>query len=189
MMAWSKIRQQLDNYLFPGLKGILIYDATGYRYAPDKSGMNYITINKKKIFNMKDTTTTIKWYQTEQEIKNDKSIFLPVSNQEIEAIRTETNGKVPEDRLMILARNKKIVIYAKELLAAQSALSKSDFQATANKYLSNSIEDSLESSDILLNVLALVDKRVGKKRLIKISEMIKLKHPVVQYFYDLRCSL
>lgn len=189
MMAWSKIRQQLDNYLYPGLKGILTYDATGYRYAPDKSGMNYIIINKKKIFNMKDTTTTIKWYQTEQEIKNDKTILLPVSDQEIEAIITETNGKVPEDRLTILARNKKIVISAKELLAAQSALSKSDFQMTANKYLSNSIEDSLESSDILLNVLALVDKRVGKKRLIKMSDKIKLKHPVVQYFYNLRCSL
>jgi hypothetical protein len=188
-MAWSKTRQQLNNFLYPGLKDILTYNATGYRYAPDKSGMNYITINKKNIFNMKDNTTTIKWYQTEQEIKNDKSIILPVSDEEIEAIRIETKGTVPEDRLIIMARNKKMVNYAKELLSAQSSLSKSDFQVTANIYLSTSIEDSLESSDILLNILALVDKRVGKKRLIKISEKIKLKHPVVQYFYNLRCDL
>lgn len=151
--------------------------------------MNYMTINKKKIFNMFDKTTKIKWYQTEQEIKNDKSIFLPISVEEIEMMRIENNDTVPEDRLKIMARNKKIVILAKELLAAQSALIKSDFQATANKYLSNSIDESLESGDILLNVLALVDKRVGKKRLIKISDLIKIKHPVVQYFYNLRCSL
>lgn len=188
-MAWSKIRQQLDNFLYPGLKGILQYGATGYRYTPDKSGMNYITINKKNIFNMNDTTTTIKWYQTEQEIKNDKNIILPISHEEIEAIRTETKGTVPEDRLIIMARNKKIVVYAKEILIAQSNLSKSNFQVAGNLFLSTSIEDSLESSDILLNILALVDKRVGKKRLLKISDIIRLKHPVVQYFYNLRCGL
>lgn len=188
-MAWSKIRQQLDNFLYPGLKGILVYGATGYCYASDKSGMNYITINKKNIFNMNDTTTTIKWYQTEQEIKNDKNILLPISNEEIEAIRFETKDTVPEDRLIIMARNKKIVIYAKELLIAQSNLSKSNFQVVTNLFLSTSIEDSLESSDILLNILALVDRRVGKKRLLKMSDTIKLKHPVVQYFYNLRRSL
>ncbi len=189
MMAWSKIRQQLGNSLHPDLKGILIYEPTGYRYAPDKSGMNYITINKKKIFNMKDATTTIKWYQTEQEIKNDKNILLPISDEEIEAIRVETKGTVPEERLIIMARNKKIVVYAKELLIAQTNLTKSNFQEIANKFLSTSIEDSLESSDILINVLALVDKRVGKKRLINMSDKIIWKHPLVQYFYNLRCSL
>lgn len=188
-MAWSKTRQQLDNFLYPSLKGILVYEATGYRYSPDRTGMNYITINKKKIFNMKDATTTIKWYQTEQEIKNDKNIFLPISDEDIEILRSENDDVVPEDRLIIMARNKKIVVFAKEILKAQSSLSKSDFQLTANKYLSSSIDESLDSSDILLNILALVDKRVGKKRLIKISDMIKLKHPVVQYFYNLRCSL
>jgi hypothetical protein len=188
-MAWSKTRQQLDNFLYPGLKGILSYSATGYRYVPDKSSMSYITINKKNIFNMNDATTTIKWYQSEQETKNDKNILLPISEEEIEAIRVETKGIVPEDRMIIMARNKKLVVYAKELLLAQSALIKSDFQVIANIYLSTSIEDSLESNDILINILALVDKRVGKKRLLKMSDKISLKHPVVQYFYNLRCSL
>lgn len=188
MMAWSKLRQQLDNNLYPGLKEILIYDPTGYRYMPDKSGMNYITINKKKIFNMRDTTSTIKWYQTEQDIRKDKEINLTISDDELDAVRNETKGTVPDDRLIIMARNKKIVIYAKELLNAQTVLSKSDFQGTANKFLSTSIEDNLKSSDILLNVLAIVDKRTGKKRLTNMSSIIKMKHPVVQYFYNLRCS-
>ncbi len=188
-MSWSKIRQQLESFLHPDFKSILSYSATGYSYAPDKSGINYITINKKNIFNMNDTSTKIKWYQTEQEIKNDKNILLPIIDEEIEAIKIETNGAVPEDRLIIMARNKKMVVFAKELLTAQTVLSKSNFQVIANKFLSTSIEDSLESNDILLNVLAIVDKRVGKKRLIRMFDKIKLKHPVVQYFYDLRASL
>lgn len=187
-MSWSKTKQQLENFLTPALLGRVEYQATGYRYSPDKSGMSYMSVDKKKIFNMKDLKSTIKWYHTEQEIKNDKSMQLPVSNSEIEAIRQETKGSVPEDRLIIMARNKKTVEYAKNLIAAQNNLSKSDFQVEANKFLSAPIEESLESQDILMNILAIVDRRAGKKRLLKMSDVIMLKHPIVQYFYRIRCS-
>ena len=46
----------------------------------------------------------------------------------------------------------------------------------------------LESEDILLNILGLVDRRVGKKRLRDMRERIMLKHPIVQYFYKVRCE-
>ena len=162
-MAWSKTKQQLENFLAPVLIDRVAYQATGYRYSPDKSGMSYMTVDKKKIFNMKNPDTTIKWYQTEQEIKNDKSIQLPVSKSEIEAVNQEAKGTIPEERLVIMARNKKIVEYAKDLITAQSKLSKSDFQVEANKFLSAPIEESLESQDILMNILAIVDRRTGKK--------------------------
>ncbi|MNW71141.1 hypothetical protein D3C74_508150 [compost metagenome] len=58
----------------------------------------------------------------------------------------------------------------------------------ANKFLTTPIEDSLESKDLVLNILALLDRRVGKKRILSMSEMMQLKHPVVQYFYELRRS-
>jgi len=130
----------------------------------------------------------IRWYQTELEIKNDSEIQLPISNEELEAVRKDTKGAVPEDRLKVIARNRKITEYAKELFTAQQALSKSNFVVVANKFLSTSIEESLESNDILLNILALVDRRIGKKRILNMSEKMKLKHPIVQYFYELRIT-
>jgi len=130
----------------------------------------------------------IKWYQTELEIKNDSDIQIPITNEEIEAVRKDTKGIVPEDRLKVIARNRKISEYAKEILSAQLTLSKSNFIVVANKFLSISIEESLESKDILLNILALVDRRVGKKRILNMTEKMKLKHPIVQYFYELRRS-
>jgi hypothetical protein len=187
-MAWSKTKQHLENFLCPALQGRVEYSATSYRYLPDKAGQCYITVDKKNIFNMCDVTTSIRWYQNEQEIKNDPDIQIPISNEEIEAIRNDTKGTVPEDRLKIIARNRKISEYAKEMLAVQSALSKSSFSILANKFLTISIEEGLESNDILLNVLALVDRRVGKKRLLNMAEKMKLKHPIVQYFYELRLS-
>ncbi|MGD8191853.1 SF0329 family protein [Brevibacillus ginsengisoli] len=187
-MAWSKLRQQLESFLCPALYGRVEYRATGYRYLPDKAGLCYIAVDKKNILNMSDKTTLIRWYLTELEIKNDSAIQIPIHDEEIEAIRKDTKGTVPEDRLKVIARSRKISEYAKELLSAQSSLSKSNFIVVANKFLSSPIEESMESNDILLNILALVDRRVGKKRILNMTEKMKLKHPIVQYFYELRLS-
>lgn len=187
-MAWSKMKQILESFLCPALYGRVEYCATSYRYLPDKSGHCYITVNKKNVLNMNEATTLIRWYQTEQEIKNDPDVQIPINNEEIEAARKDTNGRVPEDRLVVIARNRKISDYAKELLLAQAVLSKSNFVVVTNKFLSISIKESIESTDILLNILALVDRRVGKNRLLSMTESMKLKHPSVQYFYELRLS-
>lgn len=187
-MAWSKLKQLLESFLCPALNGRVEYRATSYRYSPDKAGHCYIAVDKKNVFNMSDSTTLIRWYQTELEIKNDPYIQMPINDEEIEAVRKDTVGIIPEDRLKVIATNRKRSEYAKELLLAQSILSKSDFTVVANKFLSISIEKSIESNDILLNILALVDRRVGKKRILNMAEEMKLKHPIVQYFYELRLS-
>ncbi|EJL30287.1 hypothetical protein [Brevibacillus sp. BC25] len=186
-MSWSKLKKQLESFLCPALYGRVEYRAPGYRYLPDKSGICYIAVDKKNVLNMSDITSSIKWYQTEQEIKNDADIQIPISDEEIEAVRKDTKG-IPEDRLKVIARNRKISENAKELLSAQASLSKSNFIVVANTFLSTSIEESIESNDILLNILALVDRRVGKKRILNMAEKMKLKHPIVQYFYELRLS-
>ncbi|WP_019913598.1 SF0329 family protein [Paenibacillus sp. HW567] len=187
-MSWSKLKQQLESFLCPALNGRVEYRAPGYRYLPDKSGICYITVDKKNVLNMSDKTNPIRWYQTELEIKNDPGIQIPVSNDEIEAVRKATKGPVPEDRLIVMARSRKSTEHAKELLAAQAALSKSNFIVDANKFLTTSIEKSLESDEILMNILALLDKRVGKQRILKMSDKMELKHPIVRYFYELRCG-
>ncbi|WP_028547799.1 SF0329 family protein [Paenibacillus sp. UNC451MF] len=186
-MTWSKLKQNLESFLCPALNGRVEYRATSYRYLPDKAGHCYIAVDKKNVFNMSDTSL-IRWYQTELEIKNDSDIQIPINDEEIEVVRKDTKGIVPEDRLVVIARSRKKSEYAKELLSAQSSLSKSDFIVIANKFLSISIEESIESNDILLNILALVDRRVGKKRILNMTEKMKLKHPIVQYFYELRLS-
>lgn len=187
-MSWSKLKQNLESFISPALNERVEFRATSYRYLPDKSGSCYLTVDKKNVLNMSDATSSIRWYKTEQEIKNDPELYIPISVEDIEAVRKDAKGTIPEDRLKVIARSRKISELAKELLAAQAALSKSNFTVTATTFLSTSIEESLESNDILLNILALVDKRVGKKRILNLSDKVKLKHPAVQYFYELRRS-
>lgn len=188
-MSWSKLKQQLESFLCPALYGRVEYRASSYCYLPDKSGDCYISVDKKNVLNMNDRTSSIRWYQTEQEIKNDTDLQIPINHEDIEAVRKDSKGIIPEDRLIVIARSRKISEVAKALLSAQTSLSKSNFIVIATKYLSISIEESLESDDILLNILALVDRRVGKKRILNMSEKMKLKHPSVQYFYELRRSI
>ncbi|ASA26619.1 SF0329 family protein [Paenibacillus donghaensis] len=185
-MSWSKLKQQLESFLCPALHGRVEYRAPGYRYLPDKSGICYISVDKKNVLNMGDKTNAIRWYQSELEIKNDPDIQIPISNDDIEAVRQAAKGAVPENRLIVMARSRKSSEHAKELLSAQTSLSKSNFIVVANQFLSTPIEESIESNDIVLNILALVDRRVGKKRILSMAEKMELKHPVVRYFYELR---
>lgn len=187
-MSWSKLKQQLESFLSPALIGRVEYRATSYRYLPDKAGSCYITVDKKNVLNMSDGTTSIRWYDTELAIKNDPELQIPLNYEEIEAIRRDTKGLVPEERLQVIAQSRKRSELAKDLMAAQSTLSKSNFTVEATKYLARSIEDSMESKDILPNILALVDRRMGKKRILSMREKMKSKHPSVQYFYELRLS-
>ena len=185
-MIWSKMKQQLEGFLCPDLTGRVEYRASGYRYLPDKAGICYITVDKKDVFNMCDSTKQFQWYQTEQDIKNDPSIQLPITAEEIEMAKKETLGKVPEERLILIIRKRKAATYAKDIMIAQSLLVKSDFFDVANRFLSEPIEKSLESKEILINVLALIDRRVGKKRILSLEESIMQRHPIIQYFFDLR---
>lgn len=188
-MNWSKLKQNLENFLCPALVGRVQYRATSYRYIADKVGQCYIAVDKKDVLNMSGATTMIQWYQTEQEIKNDLHVQIPVREEDIDVVRMATGGRVPEERLAVIARSHKLSKYAKEMMEAQIVLCKSDFYIDATTFLSNPIEESLESKSILLNVFALIDKRVGKKRILCMEEKMKLKHPIVQYFYELRRSM
>lgn len=187
-MAWSKTKQQLESFLCESLKKRVEYRATAYRYSPDKSGKCYISVDKKEVFDMSEQKAFVRWYKSEQEIKNDTSIFLPIDENDMKTVREEGGNKIPEERIQVIARNKKIADYAKKMMNSQTLLSKSDFYTVANTFLSSNVNQCLASEDILLNILALVDRRVGKKRLRDMRETILLKHPIVQYFYKLRCE-
>jgi len=185
-MNWNKLKQKLEDLLSPGLVGKVEYRASGYRYTPDKSSQCYIVVDKLEVFNRKEDTTTICWYQTEQEVKNDPDLNLVVTSLDIEKVRQESGDKIPKERLLGIAKKRKTAQYSKDILKSQTQLYKSDFKKVAMTYLADPVEKSLESEDILLNVLALIDRRIGKKRLIAMETEMQMKHPVVRYFYDLR---
>lgn len=183
-MNWNKLKKQLEGFICDELKKHITYSPTGYRYSKDKKTQAYILVDKREVFNVNKNPCQIVWFTSEAEVKKSLTdIFVP--EHEIEAIRV-SHPNVPDDRLLIIARNKLAGDYAHVICKAQVNLLKSNFQELANTYLSTSLNKCFESDDIIINILALIDRRVGKNKLRKLEYQMKVKHPLVQYFYQLR---
>lgn len=63
-----------------------------------------------------------------------------------------------------------------------------EFIETLYKYLNSKIEDCIESQNPLVKILLILDRRVGKRRLIKMKESIEKEEEIIRYFYKLRCE-
>ena len=183
-MKWSKTRQLMEEKLAPSLKGRVAYTVSSYRFAHDKSGRANLTVDAVEVFNL-SKNTPIRWYLTVQEAKKDLSVELPVEEAEMDAIRRQG---VPEERVPLVVRQRKLSVWGDAVFKAQTGLFKADFTKEAERYLTSSLEQALESDDILMNIFVLIDGRLGKKRLRNMGAKIKYKHPAVQYFYQLRCE-
>ena len=188
MATWSKLKQQMESFLAESLQGRVEYTSSSYRYTKDKPGQCYLKVDKKEVFQMINIIEEIVWYKTEQECKKGHKLNYQVSETEIQSLH-EQKPMIPFERLPLMIKEQKMNECAKKIIEAQSKLLKSDFFAKATEFLGTSIDASINSEDILLNVFALIDRRIGKSKLRKIKSDIELKHSVVQYFYNLRCEV
>lgn len=76
---------------------------------------------------------------------------------------------------------------AREKLQSEGIIAQWDFYRTLESYCNESFEDILTSSNVLIRSLAMLDGRFGKRRLASFDP--KHEHPMVQYFYSLRCEV
>lgn len=77
---------------------------------------------------------------------------------------------------------------AHEIIMTEGVFAQYDFFEAVEQYLNSSIEVSLQSNHIIIMILSLIDRRVGKRTLIRIKESIQQEHKIVQFFYTLRCE-
>ncbi len=63
-----------------------------------------------------------------------------------------------------------------------------EFIETVYKYLNTPIEDCMKTQNPLVKMLLILDRRIGKRTLIKMKESIENEDTIIQYFYRLRCD-
>ena len=183
-MKWSKAKKMMEEKLAPSLKGQVAYTVSSYRFAHDKSGRSNLMVDGVDIFNI-SKASQISWYLSVQEARKDLLVELTVSEEEAKVVRQQ---KIPEERVMLVASQRKQAIWADVVYMAQSELFKTEFTKEAERFLSSPLEQALESEEILMNIFALIDRRLGKKRLLNLQNNIKMKHPAVQFFYQIRLN-
>ena len=68
----------------------------------------------------------------------------------------------------------------------KGAFDQASFYAAFHDFDNQSIEESLKSSNLLIRIFALLDRRVGKRRLLAMKEQMPQEPETVQTFYRIR---
>lgn len=164
---WSKLRKRLENLICESLRERVKFTVTNYRKAHDQLGRAFISVDKNEVFNMCTLTSNNALFEKEEELLNDLQLKYDMFNEE---------------------QNCSIQDKAHEIIMTEGVFAQYDFFEAVEQYLNSSIEVSLHSNHIIIKILCLIDRRVGKKTLIRIKESIQQEHKIVQFFYTLRCE-
>jgi len=159
-ISWSKMRKILEQEnMCNSLKGRIQYFQTRYRGAHDQHGRIAIRLDGKEIFN---------------------SDYFDSCQKEFE-IGKETN--VFDERGWFLNNHDG---YEELLNEVKNQGGYSSFYNAFYDYHNISIDESLNSSDPMVRLFAILDRRVGKRRLQKLAFEINSQPKWLQVFYRLR---
>lgn len=164
---WSKAKKQLKGFICESLKDRIDFHIIIYRKAHDQLGRAVITVDKKEVLNMCTITSDIALNRKEWDIRRNQNIEYDIYNKN---------------------QNYEISVQAHNLIKAEGVFAQYDFFDSLEEYFSSSIEKALNSTDMVIKILSLIDRRIGKRTLQKLSESIKNESDIIKYFYQLRCD-
>ena len=161
-LSWSAMRQQLEQeFLCDSLKGRIQYFVTRYRKSHDQEGRVAIRLDGKEIFQ----SDFYDWNKKRQE-----------TWREIDTEAGRLTSYWESGRRMELG-----------------ALNKGGFDQYAfynafHAYQNSSINESLLSPDPVVRLFAILDRRVGKRRLQAMALEVEKQPEWLQIFYRLRLA-
>lgn len=159
MPSWSGIRSKLENdYLAPSLRGRIEYLAISYSRCPDHEGRAAVRLDGKEVL---------------------KSSYYERCMAEYEAGR-----KVKKDFPELSARERCQLTEKKTL--ESGAFDQRDFYNAFQEYDNQSIENSILSENPIVRMFVIMDRRLGKRRLIRMEDAMEREPDWLRFFYELR---
>lgn len=159
MATWSGIKKKLENdYLADSLKGRISYFAASYHYAHDHVGRAAIQLDGVEIL---------------------KSDYFKLQKLQWESYQELTKGDRETDRA---------ALWRESWMAAveKGGFDNQFFYTAFEEYDNQSIEQSLKSRNALVRILAIMDRRVGKRRLQALAETWENEPEWIRLFLNLR---
>ena len=161
MATWSGTRAKLENeYLAPSLRGRIQYFATSYSKCPDHEGRAAVRLDGEEIFKSSYYEYCFVEWNVRQRI----------AHSEV--------GLSPQDEYR----------KARQMALDEGAFDQRDFYTAFREFDNQSIECSLVSANPIVRMFALLDGRVGKRRLIALKNSMDNEVTWLQVFYRLRCE-
>lgn len=171
--SWSGLRKTLEeDYLCDALKGRVQYFCTHYHGAPDNYGRFCVRVDGNE-YVMANPYNEGKVDRVAYRIKAERDI--PSREWNGKAFLHDEENRAAEDEAARIMANEGVY----ETWVIFDAIS---------AYLSAPIAESLASPDPLVRMFAVLDRRVGKRTLKKLSETIHDQPEWLRFFYQLRLS-
>ena len=158
--TWSGIRNKLENeYLCPALRGRIQYFATSYWESHDQTGRAAIRLDGVEVLRSN-------YYAYEQNYWN-----------RYQALRREGVGEDDPKAPFRLAHGGAL---------NDGCFDNGFFYEAFHEFDNQSIEKSLVSANPLVRIFALLDRRLGKRRLLALEESMEQELDWVRAFYVIR---
>ena len=171
--SWSDLRKRMDDLLCESLKGKITYFYTSYREVHDERGRASINYCKKELAAFSWHMGYKQWEDENKALKeNDVCIRTLGSIEAVWEKQKELQTELMKTKWM-----------------PQCLICETDFINSVIVYLKTDVAHALYSDNYLLRVFAFMDRRVGKRTLIKIKDELESLPHWVRQFYIIRCEV
>ena len=158
-MQWSKLKQTIESKFADSIKGRVEVFSTRYRKPNSDLGRGWVTIDKDEIVNFATIKSRWNYGAYYHEATQTNCLTHPAIND-----NERTIGE----------------------LAEEGEFSRFDLHNCCWEYLNLTIEEGLEHASPIINSLAVLDKRLGKRRLITLDK--DKFHPLTKRLLEFRLS-
>jgi hypothetical protein len=168
-MRWSKAKKALENLLAESVRRRVQFHVT--RYGPSQSytmARAWVTWDGQEIANFSSVEWLMKNYHVARQIQESEQV---------------TDYRDPNQREGYYLPYEQ----SAEILTQQGIFSRTQFQDAVESYLNLSIESALASEKPIIQALAMLDRRLGRRRLAAL-QIGETSNPLVRLFYRLRCQ-
>ena len=170
--SWGYLKKQMKDLLCDSLKGKITYFYTCYHKVHNAYGRATINYNDKEMI-------AFSWLEMYEQGCDIREQYKKMEN--VPLIFDDFKGTMRAYDVAYAA-------VMSEKWMPDCVLCDTDFVNSITVYLKTDITSSLNSDNYLLRVFAYMDRRVGKRTLIKIRDGIDILPEWVKQFYRIRCE-
>lgn len=167
-MSWSRLNKKVEANFADSMRGRVSLFMTSYRKTFDGFGRGAILLDGREVLNACSYVRMMESYRMSQEL------------QEINGCTDYWDPKQAECYYQAIEATDEILVRA-------GIFRKGEFHEALADYLNLSIEDALASRHLLTRALAVVDRRLGKRRLRDFPFRVD-EHPAVRLLHTARCE-
>lgn len=169
--SWSALRKQLEqDYLAPALRGRVQYFCTNYHGAPDNYGRLSVRVDGKEVLQA-NPYNELAIHRIEQELKAKENI--PMREWHKNGFLYDAENAAAEEDALQIAMEQGIM---------------EDFTVLHDmeSYCSVSVQDAIRSGKRIWQMLAVLDRRTGKRTLAAVRDEMENGPEWLRFFYHLR---